>query len=186
MKTQLKLELNMKKTLLARVVKGIAVCGLAMSSISYAATSVNAVHNVVEESIWSIDYVDNGNTKAGQQDVSQPWGNLVVTLESGSPAIPSIHLPEGSSNGFDSQFEWTHTDSGVKFLGVIKRYAQPYCVGETDSHLKVGSPSAGYDDDCQKAFQVNDKREVLLYPVDGVLYPAGTYEANFTVATFAG
>lgn len=47
MKTQLKLELNMKKTLLARVVKGIAVCGLAMSSISYAATSVNAVHNVV-------------------------------------------------------------------------------------------------------------------------------------------
>ncbi|WP_252146539.1 hypothetical protein [Escherichia coli] len=51
MKTQLKLELNMKKTLLARVVKGIAVCGLAMSSISYAATSVNAVHNVVEESV---------------------------------------------------------------------------------------------------------------------------------------
>ncbi|WP_231259566.1 hypothetical protein [Escherichia coli] len=69
MKTQLKLELNMKKTLLARVVKGIAVCGLAMSSISYAATSVNAVHNVVEESVWSIDYVDSGNTKAGQQDV---------------------------------------------------------------------------------------------------------------------
>ncbi|EOO0213326.1 hypothetical protein BRU97_RS22590, partial [Escherichia coli] len=103
----------------ARVVKGIAVCGLAMSSISYAATSVNAVHNVVEESVWSIDYVDSGNTKAGQQDVSQPWGKLVVTLESGSPAIPSIHLPEGVRKGFDSQFEWTHTESGVKYLGVI-------------------------------------------------------------------
>ena len=183
MKTQLKLELNMKKTLLARVVKGIAVCGLAMSSISYAATSVNAVHNVVEESVWSIDYVDSGNTNAGQQDVSQPWGKLVVTLESGSPAIPSIHLPEGVRKGFDSQFEWTHTESGVKKLGVIKRYAQPYCVGETDSHLKIGGSSDG---DCQKESQVNEKREVSLYPVDGVLYPAGTYEANFTVATFAG
>ncbi|MFP1592108.1 hypothetical protein ACLB1M_23585 [Escherichia coli] len=146
------------------MVKGIAVCGLAMSSISYAATSVNAVHNVVEESVWSIDYVDSGNTNAGQQDVSQPSGKLVVTLESGSPAIPSIHLPEGVRKGFDSQFE--STESGVKYLGVIKRYAQPYCVGETDSHLKIGGSSDG---DCQKESQVNEKREVSLYPVNRML-----------------
>lgn len=118
MKTQLKLELNMKKTLLARVVKGIAVCGLAMSSISYAATSAEATHTVVANADWSIEFTGVPATHSGLIEDSSitsrgtSWGKLRVTNNSDFSAV-GLLTSDKAYSGTDKGFYWTHEDGST-------------------------------------------------------------------------
>ncbi|EHL6281610.1 hypothetical protein ACP1PC_002195 [Escherichia coli] len=179
MKTQLKLELNMKKTLLARVVKGIAVCGLAMSGISYAALTT-AVHTVEAENNWQIVYEDKGNTLAGEvttldlDSIAQHWGWLRITNVGSSAAIGKLTsgAPNLDQNG---GFFWTHDDfSQVKgYLGGN----QALQGADLSSGIQVTGSSSGGN------VPPNGLISGLVGVVAGETVKPGNYNATFEVVT---
>lgn len=171
----------MKKTLLARVVKGIAVCGLAMSSISYAATSVFATHQVENPFAWSIEFNGNAPTLSGQvQDTSlsglgQHWGDLVVRNE-GAPSYGklTVDYPDASMT---AGFLWTHQTSGSQVTG----FANNPAFASTDflSGIRlVRTPGT------EDQFQTGDYMTIKLGVAAGQVVEAGEYGATFSIAAW--
>ncbi|EPN4405979.1 hypothetical protein ACT19C_004401 [Escherichia coli] len=183
MKTQLKLELNMKKTLLAQTIKAIGFLGLSYCAMTQAATTTTAHHDVEADVTWSISFVPNSPTKAGMitdtgvRSFGEHWGDLIITNDSDFAGIGL--LTSDTPNNYTSQgFDWTNTSTNNVVRGFLHNPALQGPDLSSVAGVRVYGSANGVDE-----VPAHGRITVQTAALAGDIAEAGTYEAVFHIQT---
>lgn len=179
MKTQLKLELNMKKTLLARVVMALAATGVA-SSVCYGATDATVSHTVIADHEWELTIVNENETRAGlitDNTVGyrgQDWGDIRVVYH-GTGAFGAL-TNDTPDDTISKGFLWTHTDNST-----IKGFVHNEALQSEslNTGVKVTRDSSG-----QNMMQDGDQITIKLGAASNQSPKPGVYTTTFHLKTW--